>query len=71
MGKTAKADEGTYGCNVDIKKEGSMVTLTFDMAKFSHETEKSVVIASTKGNRDIGGGLKVGFNAYRSKGVAS
>jgi len=54
--------------NVDMKIEGSILTITVDMSKeFGLSTSgKTVQIASTQGNIDVPGtGAKIGLNIYK------
>ena len=57
--------------NIEMKKDGDILTITIDLSK-EHGPSKSgktIVIASTRGNVDVGGGVKLGINCYKAKGV--
>ena len=57
--------------NVDMKKEGTILTIKIDLSE-THgpsKTGKTIIIASTGGNVDVGEGVKLGINCYKAKGV--
>ncbi|HOJ95236.1 MAG TPA: hypothetical protein PK024_00140 [Methanospirillum sp.] len=57
--------------NVDMKVEGTILTITVDISKDYGESKsgKSITIASTEGNISIPGHeeIKIGLNIYRKK----
>jgi len=55
--------------NVEVEKKGSSLVLTVDLSKKVGDSKsgKSVVIATTGGNVDVGGGIMVGLNVYKKK----
>lgn len=53
--------------NINIKTEGSTLTLTIDLGKThgpSH-SGKSIIIATTNGNVAIAPGISMGLNIYK------
>lgn len=55
--------------NVDLKVDGTKLTITVDLAK-SHgasSSGKSLTVATSEGNQDIPGfaGFKIGLNVYK------
>ena len=53
--------------NIITKTEGSVLSLTIDLAK-SHgpsKSGKSIVIATTGGNKEIAPGIYMGLNIYK------
>jgi hypothetical protein len=56
--------------NVDIKLTGDKAVITIDLSKRlgDSKTGKTVLVASTGGNKDLGEtGIKLGLNAFVSK----
>lgn len=55
--------------NVDMKLNGSVLTITVDLSKTygPSSTGKSIIIASTEGNTEVPGmaEVKVGVNIYK------
>ena len=53
--------------NITIKTEGSTLALTIDLSKTQgpSKTGKSIVIATTSGNKEIAPGIYMGLNIYR------
>lgn len=54
--------------NVDLHVNGNILTITVDLSRNFGESDsgKSIVIASTKGNRTVPGtDAKIGLNVYR------
>ena len=52
--------------NVEVKIEGSIMTLTIDTSKrFGKSASgKNTIVASSQGNVTLEGGISVGLNAY-------
>ncbi len=57
--------------NMEMKVEGSTLTITVDLSKDFGESKsgKSIVIGSSEGNISIPGNddIKIGLNVYRKK----
>lgn len=55
--------------NVTYERVGDKLTITVDLSKdFGPSgTGKTIIIASSAGNEDIGDGVRFGLNVYRSK----
>lgn len=55
--------------NIEMKTEGNTLTIKIDLSKnFGLSgSGKTTIIASSKGNVDIGGGVKMGLNIYKGK----
>ena len=55
--------------NIKVNIDGDMLTITIRLPKTGtiSASGKSEVLASTRGNIDVGGGLKLGLNLYRSR----
>lgn len=55
--------------NVEMKTEGNILTIKIDLSKnFGLSgSGKTTIIASSKGNVDIGNGIKMGLNIYKGK----
>ena len=53
--------------NITIKTEGSTLALTIDLSKTQGPSKsgKSIVIATTGGNKEIAPGIYLGANIYR------
>lgn len=53
--------------NVEIKIEGSTMTITVDLSKTfgPSKSGKTTVIASTEGNQPVAPGVFVGLNVYK------
>lgn len=55
--------------NVDMKKNGNLLTITVDLAKeFGPSASgKTIIIASSEGNKSVPGheDVKIGLNVYR------
>lgn len=59
--------------NVEIKREGSVLTLTIDLSKQfgASSSGKTIIVASTEGNQRVLGALSdgsdvfIGLNVYR------
>lgn len=53
--------------NIIIKTEGTMLGLTIDLSKTQGPSKsgKSIVIATTGGNKEIAPGIYMGVNIYR------
>ena len=60
--------EAVRGSNCHMRIEGNMLHITVDLSQTVglSASGKSTVIATTAGNKDIGQGIKVGLNIYRS-----
>ncbi len=58
--------------NIETKKTADKLTLTVDLSKDCGPSGsgKSTVIATTRGNVDLGDGVKLGLNIYRPRGGA-
>jgi hypothetical protein len=56
------------GGNCLMRREGNMLHITVDLSQTVglSRSQKSTVIATTAGNKEIGDGIKVGLNVYRS-----
>lgn len=57
--------------NVETKVVGKNLTIVVDLSK-THgvsKSGKSEIIATTSGNVDVGGGIKLGLNCYKSVSV--
>ena len=57
--------------NVDLKKDGNILTIKIDLSQ-EHGPSKSgktITIASTKGNVEVAPGIKLGLNCYKGKTV--
>ena len=55
--------------NVKVEKKGNSLVLTVDLSTKVGDSKsgKSVVIATTGGNVDVGDGIMVGLNVYKKK----
>lgn len=56
------------GQNVKTTVEGTKLTIEVDLSKTFglSATEKTIIVASSKGNQDIGvGDIKLGLNCYK------
>ena len=55
--------------NVKVEKKGNSLVLTVDLSTKVGDSKsgKSVVIATTGGNDDVGDGIMVGLNVYKKK----
>jgi hypothetical protein len=55
--------------NVKVEKKGNSLVLTVDLSMKVGDSKsgKSVVIATTGGNVDVGDGIMVGLNVYKKK----
>lgn len=55
--------------NIEMKTEGNVLTIKIDLSKnFGLSgSGKTTIIASSKGNVDIGNGVKMGLNIYKGK----
>lgn len=55
--------------NVKVEKKGNFLVLTVDLSTKVGDSKsgKSVVIATTGGNVDVGDGIMVGLNVYKKK----
>ena len=53
--------------NIEISTKGSTLALTIDLSKTQgpSKTGKSIVIATTSGNKEIAPGIYMGLNIYR------
>jgi hypothetical protein len=54
--------------NINMSIKDNILTITVDLCKEGRlsSSGKSIVIATTKGNQDIGvGGIKAGINIYK------
>ena len=53
--------------NIKIEKEGNTLALTVDLSKSQGPSKsgKSIVIATTGGNKEIASGVYMGLNIYR------
>jgi hypothetical protein len=53
--------------NIEITTKGTALTLTIDLSKTQGPSKsgKSIVIATTGGNREIASGIYLGANVYR------
>lgn len=63
------AEGSNLGRNVKVKRVGNVLTLTIDLDKnFGPSASgKSIIVASTGGNKPIGDtGIFLGVNAYKS-----
>ena len=57
--------------NIDLSKEGDILVIKIDVSQ-DHGPSKSgknIVVASTRGNVDVGDGIKLGLNCYKAKSV--
>ena len=59
--------------NIKIEKEGNTLALTVDLSKSQGPSKsgKSIVIATTGGNKEIAPGIYMGLNIYRKAQPAS
>ena len=57
------------GNGVNVEYDDKTLTITIDLTKNFGESKsaKSIIIASTKGNKDLDNGVTVGLNIYRKK----
>jgi hypothetical protein len=55
--------------NVKVEKKGNSLVFTVDLSTKVGDSKsgKSVVIATTGGNVDVGDGIMVGLNVYKKK----
>ena len=53
--------------NIEIVTQGTTLTLTIDLSKSQGPSKsgKSIVIATTGGNKEIAPGIYMGLNIYR------
>ncbi len=53
--------------NIEIEREGSKLTLTIDLAKTQGPSKsgKSIVIATTGGNKEVAPKIYMGVNIYQ------
>lgn len=65
----AEKTTDTIGNGVDVEYDDETLTITIDLTKTYGESGsgKSIIIASTKGNKDLENGVTVGLNIYRKK----
>lgn len=63
----AENDFETIGKGVMYRWEGTTLVIKLDSSQDfgKSSSKKSVIIASTSGNKDVGNGLKLGLNFYR------
>ena len=52
--------------NIEHKIVGKTLTITIDLSKkgAASKSGKSIIIATTSGNADLGNGVKLGLNCY-------
>jgi len=52
--------------NVNMSKDGNILTIKIDLTKSIGESSKgkSILVASTRGNKEIVDGIRIGINAY-------
>lgn len=63
-----KLESGRLGENIHSAIAGTKLTLTIDLSKVLRKSAsgKSNIVATTGGNVDLGNGLKLGVNCYRT-----
>ena len=54
--------------NIETKKTGDKLTIEIDLSKEYGRSKsgKTVIIASTEGNIEVGNGIKLGVNCYKA-----
>ena len=58
---------GSHMKNIEIKTEGSILTIKCDLSKTfgASKSGKSILIASTEGNQSVSPGVMAGINIYK------
>lgn len=54
--------------NMEMEITNGKLTITVDLSKEYGRSKsgKSIIIASSEGNQNVGNGVKIGLNVYRS-----